>query len=198
VIDAPGPWGSGPFVLTEGYSSLQNEVATIAADPFTCVWLDTNQPRTERVVLEANTDHWNRERGPRLERVVFCNNVAPHRALDLVCDTEGEVDIVTEVAPTDAQKVIDSEHARLEAVDAMRILAGVINRGVSDVPLGDVRARRALNLAVDRDRLIREGFAGYAYPLAGLTPHYATGGPEGLDPYPHNPEEARRLFDEAG
>jgi ABC-type transport system substrate-binding protein len=198
VIDAPGPWGSGPFVLTEGYSSLQNEVATIAADPFTCVWLDTNQPRTERVVLEANTGHWNRERGPRLERVVFCNYVAPDRALDLVCDTEGEVDIVTEVAPTDAQKVIDSEHARLEAVDAMRILAGVINRGTSDVPLGDVRARRALNLAVDRDRLIREGFAGYAYPLAGLTPHYATGAPEGLDPYPHNPEEARRLFDEAG
>jgi peptide/nickel transport system substrate-binding protein len=196
VIDAPGPWGSGPFTLVEGYSSLENEVALIAAEPLTCVWLPTNQPRTDRVVLEANTDHWNRERGPRVERVIFRNDLAQDRAIEFVCTTEGEVDIVTEVDPSDAQRVIDSEYARLEAIDAMRIVVGVINR--DSEPLDDARARRALNMAVDRERLIREGFAGYAHPLVGLTPHYATGFPEGLEPYPHDPEEARRLFDEAG
>ena len=197
MIDAPGPWGSGPFTLVEGYSSLENEVALVAAGPFPWVWLDRRQPRSDRLVLEANTDHWNRERGPRLERVVFRNNIPQAEALDLVCTTEGEIDIVTEVDPIDVQKVTDSEYARLEAVDAMRILIGVINRGAEDVPLDDVRVRKALNLAVDRDRLIREGFAGYAHPLAGLTPHYATGYPEGLEPYTHDPEEARRLLREA-
>ena len=198
MIDAPGPWGSGPFTLVEGYSSLENEVALLGADPFACVWLPTNEPRADRVVLEANTDHWNKERGPRLERVVFRNDISPERALDLVCTTEGEVDIATEVEATDAQKVIDSEYARLEVVDAMRILVGIINRGVSDALLDDVHVRRALNLAVDRQRLIQEGYAGYAYPLAGLTPHYATGYPEGLEPYPHDPEQAGRLLAEAG
>ncbi len=198
MIDAPGPWGTGPFTLTEGYSSLENEVALIDAGPFPWVWLDRRQPRTDRLVLEANTDHWNAERGPRLERVVFRNNVSQAEALDLVCTTEGEIDIVTEVDPIDVQKITDSEYARLEAVDAMRILVGIINRDADGVPLGDVRARRALNLAVNRDRLIREGFAGYAHPLAGLTPHYATGYPEGQEPYPHDPEEARRLLNEAG
>jgi len=197
VIDAPGPWGSGPFTLTEGYSSLENEIAIIDANPLACVWLDTNQPRTERVVLEANLDHWNKERGPRLERVVFCNNVPHDRALELVCDTEGEIDIVTEVDPSDASRVENSEHARLHAVDAMRIVSGLINRFTEDVPLGDTNARRALNLAVDRDRLIREGFAGYAHALSGLTPHYA-GGFSGAEPYPHDPDEARRLMSEAG
>jgi peptide/nickel transport system substrate-binding protein len=177
---------------------LENEIATISRDPFTCVWLDTNQPRSDRLVLEANTDHWNRERGPRLERVIFRNNVSPAEALNLVCDAEGEVDIVTEVAPGDAQKVNDSENARLEPVDAMRIVVGIINRGAEDVPLGDIRTRKALNMAVDRERLIQEGFAGYAHPLVGLTPHYATGFPEGLEPYPHDPDEARQLFAEAG
>jgi len=51
------------------------------------------------VVLQANIDHWNRERGPRLERVTFRNDLSPEEALTLVCDTEGEVDIVTEVSP---------------------------------------------------------------------------------------------------
>src|SRR3712207_6108512 len=90
--------------------------------PLAGVWLDTNQPRTDRLVLEANTYHWNKERGPRLERVVFRNDGSHDRALELVCETEGEVDIVTEVDPSDAQRVQDSEHAQLHAVNAMRIV----------------------------------------------------------------------------
>ncbi len=198
MIDAPGPWGSGPFTLTEGFSSFEAEIGLVQADPFTCVWLPTGLPRTDRVVLEANAGYWNRARGPRLGRVVFRNDLPPGEALDLVCTTEGEVDIVTEVAPPDARRVSDSGHARLVAVDALRVLVGVINRDAEEVPLHDLRARRALNLAVDRERLIREAFAGYASPLAGLTPPYATGVPEGQRPYPHDPELARELLAAAG
>lgn len=198
MIDAPGPWGSGPFVLAEGSSSLEDEIAIISGDPFACVWLPTGTPRTERVVLEANRDHWNPERGPRLERVVFRNDLSPTEALDLLCSTEGEVDLVTEVSPADAQRVLDSEHAQLATVNAMRVLVGIINRGADDVPLEDVRARQALNLGIDRARLIRDGFGGYAYPLAGLAPPYAAGRPEGQQPYPHDPEQARHLLSQAG
>jgi peptide/nickel transport system substrate-binding protein len=168
------------------------------AEPLACTWLDTRQDRTDRVVLIANTDHWNKERGPRLERVVFRNDIPPAEALDLVCDTEGEVDIVTEISPPDAARVESSEHARLYAIDAMRVILGIVNRSVEDAPLGDTRTRRALNMAVDRDRLVREGFGGYAYPAAGVTPPYAVGGLSDLEPYPHDPEEAKRLLQEAG
>jgi ABC-type transport system substrate-binding protein len=198
VIDAPGPWGTGPFILTEGSSSLENEIALIQAEPFACTWLDTATPRTDRVVLEANRDHWNSERGPRLARVEFRNDLPPAEALELVCTGEGEVDLVSEVAPADAQRVIDAEHAKLVTVDAMRVLVGIVNRDAEGAPLGDVRARQALNLAVDRARLIRETFAGYAYPLAGLTPHYAAGVPSDQRPYPHDPDQARDLLAQAG
>ena len=168
------------------------------AEPFACAWLDTRQDRTDKVVLTANTDHWNKERGPRLERVVFHNDIPPAEALNLVCDTEGEVDIVTEISPADIERVESSEHANLHAIDAMRVILGLVNRGVEDAPLDDARTRRAFNMAVDRDRIVRDGFGGNAYPAAGVTPPYAVGGLSDLQPYTHDPEGAKKLLQEAG
>jgi hypothetical protein len=48
-----------------------------------------------------------------------------------------------------------------------RSLAGVIDRESEKAPLHDVRARRALNLAIDREGLIRDVFGGWTRPLAG-------------------------------
>jgi peptide/nickel transport system substrate-binding protein len=168
----------------------------MSAEPFACTWLPTGLPRSDRVVLEANTDHWNRERGPRLERVVFRNDIDHADAVDRVCNTEGEIDIVTEVSPADAQKVHDSEHAHLVAVDALRLVSGLINRDAS--LMDDVRVRKALNLATNKDRLIDEVFGGYAHPMCAMAPAYSGGEAEGVEPYPHDPAEARRLLSEAG
>jgi ABC-type transport system substrate-binding protein len=49
-----------------------------------------------------------------------------------------------------------------------------------------------------RDRLIDEVFQGYAHPVAALAPPYSGGAPDGLEPYPHDPGEAKRLLSEAG
>ena len=169
----------------------------MGADPLNCVWLDPREERTDRVVLTAFTDHWNKERGPRLEKVVYRNDISPADALDLVCNSEGEIDLVSEVPPADADKVKNSEFARLEAIDSMRVLLGLINRGAEDAPLADVRVRRALNMAVDRARLVQEGFGGYAHPSAGVIPPYA-GGFADLKLYAHDPDAAKGLLAEAG
>jgi hypothetical protein len=81
------------------------------ADPFACSWLIEGKDRSERLVLEANRNHWNIERGPHLERVIFRNNLSPAEALELCISTEGEIDIVTEVSPADAQRVLASQFA---------------------------------------------------------------------------------------
>lgn len=168
----------------------------ISGDPFSCTWLFTDFPRSDRVVLEANTDHWNRERGPRLEKVVYVNDISPEEALEKVCDTEGEIDIVSEVSPADAGRVLDSEYANLVTIDALRVVSGLINRDADF--MDDVRVRKALNLAVDCGRLIEEVFGGYAHRVAALAPPYSGGAPDGLEPYGYDPQEARRLLSEAG
>jgi len=198
VIDAPGPWGTGPFTLVEGYSSISTRNAIMKADPYTCTWLIESEDRSPRLVLEANRNHWNHERVPRLERVVFRADLSPAEALEACVSGDGEVDIVTEISPAAAARVKASEHADLLAFDANRVLVGVINRYPSDAPLGDARVRRALNMAVDRDKLIAQGLGGYASPLRALTPAWYDSFPGDAKPYPHDPDEAKRLLTEAG
>lgn len=198
MIDQPGPWGTGPFTLTEGYSSMHTLCAIMRPDPFACAWLIEKEDRTDQVVLEAYRNHWNAERGPRIERVVFRNDLSPAEALDLCISTEGEVDIVTEVSPADAERVIASEHADLVRADANRVLVGIINGSQTDVPLSDAHARQALNFAVDREKVVKEGLLGYGSVLCALSPSWCSGFPPDAKPYPHDPERARRLMEEAG
>lgn len=170
----------------------------IKANPFASAGLIESEERAARLVLEANRSHWNLERGPRLERAIFRNDLTPAKALDLCISTEGEVDIVTEVSPADAGRIKASQFANLVTCDANRVLVGIINRSSPGVPLADQRARKALNLAVDRQKVINEGLAGYANLISALTPSWCGGFPPGAKPYPHDPEQARKLMDEIG
>ncbi len=196
MIDAAGPWGSGAFVLKEGSSSIRAEMAVIRAEPLACTWLQ-EEIRTPEVRLVANPTYWDVARGPHLAEVVFRNDLTPERALELVCTTEGEVDLVTEISPADADRVEESEHARLVTIDACQIVAGVINRDAVGLPLGDVRARQALNMAIDREKLIDDVFQGHATELAGLMPSFAVAFWHRFSQYAHDKKKAKKLWDEA-
>ena len=199
MIDEPGPWGTGPFTLVQGASSILTRNAIMSADPYTCSWLIESEDRSPELVLEANLDHWNRaDRGPRIQRAVFRNNLSPAEALEMCIGGDGEVDILTEVSPADAERVEASQFARLIARDANRVLTCIVNRGRGDVPLDSVDVRRALNLAVDKQKIISDGIAGYANEIPALTPAWCSGFPQGARPYPHDPAEAKRLFEKGG
>lgn len=185
-------------MLVEGHSSIDNEQAVIRDAPFACTWLTTREDRTARLRLIANREYWDAARGPHVAEVIFRNDLTPARALELVCTTEGEVDLVTDVDPAAADRVESSPHAKLVTIDAMRAVVGVINRDARGLPLGDQRARLALNLAVDRKRIVREGMYGRATPLAGLTPPSAVTFLHRLSPYAHDPEHAAQLWRAAG
>jgi peptide/nickel transport system substrate-binding protein len=130
---------------------------------------------------------------------VFRNDQSPVDALELVCDREGELDVVTEVAPADAARVRDSGHARLVTIDANRVVVGIFNTwSEQDAPLADQRVREALNVAVDRERLCRETLSGFATPLASLTPSWCNGCFPGAEPRLRDLDRARALLADAG
>ena len=199
MIDAPGPWGTGPFTLVEGYSSLDTIMAIQRVRPeFVATNLITGEDRTPRVVLEANASH-NSGRMAELEKVVFVNDLTPQEALDAVCDRVGEIDIVTEVSPADAARVEASDHADLIAIDANRLLVGIFNTWPEgENPLTDERVRLAINLAVDRHRIAEEALLGYATPMASLTPAWCNGIFPDAEPRKRDAAKAKELLAEAG
>nr|MBA2645664.1 ABC transporter substrate-binding protein [Pyrinomonadaceae bacterium] len=174
-----------------------NEIAIINTDSFAATWLPVREDRTPRVRLVANTNYWDKARGPHLAEVIFRNDLSPAEALELVCTTTGEVDIVTNVRAEDAARVEKSEHAQLVSIDAIRAVVGIINRDAEGFPLDDKRARQALNLCVDRARLVKEAMFGRAQPLAGLTPPSAVTFINRLSPYAHDAKEAAKLWRKA-
>lgn len=66
-------------------------------------------------------------------------------------------------------------------------------------PFRDVRVRRAANLAINREALVRDLLQGTATEAVGPIPRaFAWAADPALKPYPYDPEEARRLIAEAG
>lgn len=149
------------------------------------------------VVLEANREYWNKKRGPRLRSVVFRNDLSSKEALHLCTTTEGQVDIVAQVDPKDARKVIASKFAKLVSEKGNQVLAGVFNRFRQDVNFNNRNLRLAINLAVNREELIQRGFFGYADEVAALTPPWAVDYPKELAARAYDPENARSLMKKA-
>ncbi len=129
---------------------------------------------------------------------MFRNDLTPEQALHLCTTTEGQVDIVTQVSPQIAQKVIDSNYARLINVNGNKILVGIFNRFKRDVDFTDSNLRLALNLAINRNTIIQEGFFGFASKVPALTPPWASDFPEGLTSREYDAVRARQLFMQSG
>ncbi|MCZ6873775.1 MAG: ABC transporter substrate-binding protein, partial [bacterium] len=69
----------------------------------------------------------------------------------------------------------------------------------SNLPISKLKVRQALNLAIDRKELAEFVFAGMAVPgVAYPIPSRAPGTDAKLEPYPFDPEKAKRLLKEAG
>ena len=112
----------------------------------------------------------------------------------------GEVDATFAVAglsPLEAQRVVQDAPDRLVAHRGRGNLWVHMDFNLDDPWLKDIRLRRAIALAIDRQGLLR-GIFGDAYVVADSYlptwhPHYSP-----TPPLPFDPQQARRLLDDAG
>jgi peptide/nickel transport system substrate-binding protein len=179
MLNGAGPWGTGPYKLVEGFS-LPNQ-------------------RSDRVVLEANLDYWDKTRLPQLQRIIFDNTVAQRDAVDLVKAGEGQVDLVTGLSPLETLRVAQSSFAKVvKARGSLLSVFGMFNMRKVGSPWHDVRLRQAANYAINREHLIRYATKGNGVIIPALLPAASFGYDPTLPPYPFDANKARQLLQEAG
>ena len=174
-----GPWGTGPFKLVEGGISF-------------------GKP-SNRVVLEAYEKYWD-PRYPMVQRIIFENSLIGNReeAIRLCCENEGAVDIVSFVRPLDTLKVAESPFAMIVKSKATSFLHGAFNMRKAGSKWKDIRLRKAVNYAVNRNELLRYAAKGNAYNLGGYIPEGAYGHNPNLVRYEYDTTKAKSLLREAG
>ncbi len=130
----------------------------------------------------------------RLERVVF--RIVPEEATRLLMLETGEVDVADGVSPASAGRLEARGDLRLVATGGRRIY--YLQWNCRNPVLADAATRRALSLALDRDRMVSTLLAGFGRPAVGPIPPVMWNHHRGLVPAACDPEAARRALAAAG
>jgi peptide/nickel transport system substrate-binding protein len=120
-------------------------------------------------------------------------------AVELVKASEGRVDLVTELSPLDTLRVAQSAFATVvKNRGALTSVFGFFNMRKTASPWRDVRLRQAVNVAINRDDLIRYATKGNGVIIPALLPVQDFGYDPALVPYPFDASQARELLRQAG
>lgn len=141
------------------------------------------------ITLKKNPEYWGGD-GATIEEVQIkaIENVSTR----ISALNAGEVDLVT-VLPPDAASTVP------QAVSAVGIENPNVVLNANAKVTADPRVRKALNLAVDKEAIAKSLFAGYAQvSKCQIISPQAFGYDPDLAPYPYDPDQAKKLLDEAG
>ncbi len=146
--------------------------------------------------LVANPAYWNRKY-PKIGKITFVQ-YSPKEALRAVID--GRVDLVTNMIPKDTLKVAESPHSKVvKGRKDVRFTVGALNvMSPHTLPLRDMRVRKALNYAVNKQELFRYAFKANAVEMRGVLTEKSGVDLSDTEPYEWNVPKARELLKEAG
>jgi peptide/nickel transport system substrate-binding protein len=188
---------SGMMLSPQAIAKLGDDVTNhpVCAGPFSF----TERVPQDRIVLDRFPGYWN-AKAITIDRIVF--RPMPDSSVRLVNLQSGELQIVDQLAATDAAVVKADPHLRLaqHGAAAYRTLQFNLAHGHrSETPLGkDPRVRRALEKALDRKALNDAVFEGLFIPNnQSELPNSTYWDPEHKLPE-RDAEGARALLQEAG
>lgn len=155
--------------------------------------------RGDHVTLERNPDYYGTDENgnqlPYLDRVVF--KFIPDPSAQLAALRAGDVDAVGyDFSPSNAKQLSQSQNFKvLNGVTTTDVILAMNN---AREPFNDLRVRRAVSYAIDRQELIQGAMFGFGTPIGS---HMSPINPRYVDltsRYPHDPEQAQALLEEAG
>jgi peptide/nickel transport system substrate-binding protein len=147
------------------------------------------------IKLEAIDKHW-RDGVPRYKYMTYL--YVPEESTRVAMLKTGEAD-VTRVGRESVREARDAGLKLITKKDAAAIVFQFLMQWATPA-FSDIRFRKALNLAVDRQAIVKNILGGIGAPITGFPGNtiFACGGDPNLKPYPYDLQEARRLIKEGG
>jgi len=149
--------------------------------------------KDERIVLEANEQHF---RGaPAIKQVIY--RPIPETNTRVAALQAGDVDIIVNVPPHLIKTIEANPSLSVSTAPSARVIYVAIDT-LKGGPMANKKVRQAVNLAVDKEGLIKNVMEGQAYPLAGQLSPLMFGFDKEVRGYGYDAERAKRLLAEAG
>lgn len=149
--------------------------------------------KNEKIVLDANKGFWAGQ--PKLARVIF--RAYPDAATRLNAFLAKEIHMMNLPTPDQVSTIRQKRpEAKIIEEPAMNVAYLAFNTGKG--PFSNPKVRRALNMAVNKDAIIKGVYAGMGIPAVNPIPPSLWGYNSSIAAYQFNQAKARQLLSEAG
>ncbi len=178
----------GDQLLAAGKTNQLNQLP-IGTGPF----VFSRYAKDAQVRYKANPDYFHGK--PEIDNLVFAITLDPNVRLQKA--RAGECQVALYPKPEDVAGVRTDSRLAVDEIDALLTTYVAIN--TQHKPLDDTRVRQAINLAIDKQAMIRAVFGeGNASVAVNPFPPTLLGYNHAIEDWPHDPEKARALLAEAG
>ena len=222
VTDGPNPILpsnlTNLFIMDKGWAEANNTVnvqdfeggeityATTNANGTGPYVLTSREPDV-RTVMTRNENYWGRDQFPmEVSEIIYTpiQNAATRVAALL----SGEVNFLQDMPVQDLVRVNDADGLTVKKAPQNRVIFFGMNQGADDIeadnidganPLADVRVRKAMSMAINRDAIQTVVMRGQSEPAGMIAPPFVNGWTAEMDAESStNVEMARSMLAEAG
>jgi peptide/nickel transport system substrate-binding protein len=134
---------------------------------------------------------------PQFKTLVI--NIMPEGATRLAALKTGEIDIAKDVQGKMLEEVRSTPGLKVTSTPSGAVTyLSFAHRYEKDSPWADLRVRKAVAYAVDKDAIVKAIYRGEATPAIFPDCSVCFGMPKDMKPWPYDPEKAKALLAEAG
>ena len=149
----------------------------------------------QRLVFAKNPDYY-REGAPKLDGITF--EIGQEPVVSLLRVQNGEVDVPGDgIPPAKFREVMDKPETKSHVTEGVQLHTGYITINTTMAPFDNVKVRQAINMAVNKDRIVQI-INGRATPANQPLPPTMPGYVKDFKGYAYDPAAAKALLAEAG
>ncbi|WP_163969780.1 glutathione ABC transporter substrate-binding protein [Oceanobacillus halotolerans] len=146
----------------------------------------------QHVKLVKNEDYWNGE--AKLDSVTF---KVVKEDLTRIAELEtGDSHVSNPLSPSDLERVEGTEGLYASRTDSVSL--DYIGFNVNQEPFNDIRVRKAISMAIDKEQILEGIYNGVGLPAKGPLPPTVFGYDDGIEGIEYDPKKAKELLAEAG